>query len=92
MLTNIEPDKNNLPEIKSKLAGKIAVCSGVNNYHVIEMGTADQVNSAVAQALDTLSNSSGFILSPSDSILDTSETARKNFYTMIESWKKYRKK
>jgi len=83
MLTNVEPDKNNLPEIKDKLAGKVAICSGVNNYHVIEMGTVGQVESAVVQALDNLSRGGGFILAPSDSILDTSENAQRNFYAMI---------
>ena len=90
MLTNIEPDKDNLVEIKNILAGKIAVCSGVNNYHIIESGTVEQVDSAVENALKNLSNGGGFILSPSDSILDTSANAQKNFYAMIESWKKYR--
>ena len=90
MLTNIEPDKDNLVEIKNKLAGKIAVCSGVNNYHIIELGSVDQVDLAVVHALQMLSKGGGFILSPSDSILDISENAQKNFYAMIESWKKYR--
>ena len=89
MLTNIEPDKDNLVEIKNKLAGKIAVCSGVNNYHIIELGSVDQVDLAVFHALKNLSDGGGFILSPSDSILDTSENAQKNFYAMIESWKRH---
>lgn len=66
-----------------QLSGK----SGVNNYHIIEAGTEAEVEVAVRNAVETLSPDGGFILAPSDSILDTSETAKRNFYKMISTWK-----
>lgn len=87
ILTNVEPEKNDIVGIKKEICNRIALCSGVNNYHIIEAGTEDEVEKAVKEAVETLSPDGGFILAPSDSILDTSETAKRNFYKMITTWK-----
>jgi hypothetical protein len=55
------------------------------------MGTVEQVDFAVSQAMESLSGG-GFVLAPSDSILDTSENAQRNFYAVIESWKKHQRR
>jgi hypothetical protein len=87
ILTNVEPEKNDIVCIKKTISNSIALCSGVNNYHIIEAGTEAEVEKAVIEAVETLSPNGGFILAPSDSILDTSETAKRNFYKMITVWR-----
>lgn len=87
ILTNVEPEKNDIVSIKKAINNKITLCSGVNNYHIIEAGTEAEVEKAVIEAVETLSPGGGFILAPSDSILDTSETSKRNFYKMIAAWK-----
>lgn len=89
ILTNIEPDKNNLVLMKKAIDKSIVLCTGVNNYNVIELGTEAEVQKAVIEAIETLSPNGGFILAPSDSILSTSEIAKRNFYKMVDTWKEY---
>ena len=87
MLANIEPEKNDMARIKKEIGGKVALCGGVNNYNVIEIGTEAEVEKAVKEAAGLYSQDGGFMLAPSDSILDTSKTAQENFYKMITTWK-----
>jgi len=93
--SNIDPltPGTDLARIKSTIGAKIALCGGVNNNLVIERGTEAEVEAAVAEAIRTLSPNSGFILAPGDCLdfLGTAEeTTKRNFYKMIEAWKRLR--
>ena len=87
VLCNVDPmaARTDLAAIKARLGGTITLCGGVNNQHVLERGSAADVRAAVAEAIETL-GPDGFILAPSDSILDTGPTARRNFHVMIDAW------
>jgi hypothetical protein len=94
IFSNIDPQVTNtdLAVIKKKVGDKITLCGGVNNNLVIEHGSVDEVQQAVRRAVETLGPHGGFILAPGDSIafLNSSETAERNFYAMIEAWKEVR--
>ena len=89
ILSSFEPKNDDASCIKKIIGDKIVLSTGVNNYHVLEAGTESEVQKAVIDAIETFSPNGGFILAPIDSILDTSETARRNFYKMIETWKEF---
>ena len=79
-----------LPELKRRLSGKICIWGGVNGFVTVEMGSREEIESAVATAISILAPGGGFILSPVDNIRDTSEEVWKNVQIMIEAWKKHR--
>lgn len=79
-----------LPELKRKLSGKICMWGGVNGFVTVEMGSKEEIESAVETAINILAPGGGFILSPVDNIRDTSEEVWKNVQVMIEAWKKHR--
>ena len=68
ILTNTEPEKDDLRVIKGVIGGAVTMCTGVNNYHVLEAGGEDEVEAAVVRAMEELAPGGRFILSPSDSI------------------------
>jgi len=80
-----------LSEMKMKLKGKICIWGGVNGFLTVEMGTEDEIRSAVENAISILAPEGGFILSPVDNIRDTSEDTWKNTMLMIDTWKNIRK-
>jgi len=77
-------------EMKRRLKGEICMWGGVNGFVTVEMGSKEEIESAVESAISILAPSGGFILSPVDNIRDTSENTWKNVEFMIEAWKKLR--
>jgi len=90
ILSNIDPTNANLDVIKAKIGKEITLCGGVNNFRVLECGTEREVEKAVIEAKEKLSPGGGYIMAPGDSILATTKVAERNFYKMIEVWKKIR--
>lgn len=92
VLCNLDPTatQTNLSELKRRLGGTITLCGGVNNHHVLEHGTVEEVHRAVADAVKVLAPGGGCILAPGDSILDVGPTAQRNFEEMIKAWRQLR--
>ena len=92
VLSNLDPQGpgTDLGVIKRRLGDHICLCGGVNNTHVLEQGAEAEVESAVLEALHTLSAGSGFILAPGDSVGflkgTDSELVVRNVQTMIDTW------
>ncbi len=82
-----------LAELKREIGSDITLYGGVNNFLVIENGTAEEVEKAVTEAIEKLSPGGGFILGTGD-VLDyllvNTEVTKRNFYEMIEVWKRLR--
>lgn len=94
ILANIDPQapQTDLAAMKAQLGGLICLCGGINNTHVLEAGTEEEVERAVQEALGALSPGSGFILAPGDSVgfvegLDQ-QLVERNVLAMIAAWKK----
>jgi uroporphyrinogen decarboxylase len=79
-----------LREFKRKLNGKICMWGGVNGFVTVEMGSRDEIRTAVETAMDILAPGGGFILSPVDNIRDTSEEVWESVEFMIQVWKELR--
>ncbi len=87
--SNIDPmaGRTDLGLIKRTVGGQMTLYGGVNNNHIIERGTGEQVRRAVDDAFDALADGGRFILGPGDSILADSDLCRRNVDVMIEAWK-----
>ena len=97
MQTNAEPEMCDIARLRKSFQNKVAMCTGVNNYHVLEECGEEQINEAVRYAIENYADGGGFILSPSDSIGGfglhkgiVSEKLLRNMVHMVEAWKKYR--
>jgi len=96
MLTNVEPEMNDILALRKTLRNKVAMCSGVNNYHVIEMGGEAEIDEAVRYAVENYAPGGGLILCPSDCVggfdLYTGGVSEKiltNTLHLVSAWKKY---
>jgi len=96
MQTNAEPETNDFIGLRKTFQNKVAMCSGINNYHVIEAGDETDIDAAVRYAIETYAPGGGFILCPGDSVGGVglsseavSENNIKNVHHLINSWKKY---
>jgi uroporphyrinogen decarboxylase len=87
--SNIDPDApgTDLQTLKTAAGGHFTLCGGLNNYHVLEQGTEDEVRRAVRLAIDTLAPGGGFILAPADTLNVVSATCERNFETLVATWK-----
>jgi hypothetical protein len=63
---------------------------GVNGFVTVEMGSKEDIEKEVHDAIRILAPGGGLILSPVDNIRDTSEDVWKNVEFMIETWKNSR--
>lgn len=79
-----------LKEFKRKLNGKICMWGGVNGFVTVEMGSREEIRTAVETSIDILAPGGGFILSPVDNIRDTSEEVWESVEFMIQVWKELR--
>jgi len=79
-----------LSELKRRLNGKICMWGGVNGFVTVEMGSKEDIEKEVHDAIRILAPGGGLILSPVDNIRDTSEEVWKNVEFLIETWKNSR--
>jgi len=93
ILTNIDPQtpQTDLAAMKARIGDRICLCGGVNNTHVLEEGSVEDVERAVQEAVSALAPGSGFILAPGDSVGYLAGTDQKiverNVRAMIAAWK-----
>ena len=94
--TNAEPEKNDIIGLRKAFQKKVAMCSGINNYHVIESGEETDIDNAVRYAMENYAPGGGFILCPGDAIggvglssAEISEKNIKNVHYLVNAWKKY---
>jgi len=96
VLSNVDPVAPgvDLGQMKAALHGRICVCGGVNNTHVLEEGDAADVEAAVRAALAAAGGGTGFILAPGDSagFAEGTDRARawRNVESMVAAWKALR--
>jgi hypothetical protein len=83
----VQGTHTNLAVIKEKLGSSISLWGGVSGAVTVELGSEDQVRSAVQQAIATL-GPAGFILSPVDNITVDAPQTWQNIKIFIDEWKK----
>ena len=96
MQTNAEPEKSDFIGLRKTFQNKVAMCSGINNYHVIEAGSETDIDNAVRYAVENYAPGGGFIMGPSDAIGGVglssgrvSEKILKNVHCLVDAWKRY---
>lgn len=91
MLSNLDPLAQGIDirAIRAAIGDSVAFCGGLNNYQVLEKGTADDVRRAVRAAMAVYTPPTGCILAPSDCILlyNSEPLAERNFHVMIDTWR-----
>lgn len=94
VLVGLDPEEGKgtlLPEIKEKFRQKKrCIWGGVSGAVTVELGTQQETEKAVKDAIDILGRDSGFILSPVDNVREYTENARRNTTVFIEAWKRHR--
>ena len=94
MLSNLDPlaPGTDLGVIKRGLGQSLALCGGVNNNHVVEMGTEEAVRTAVREAAELLAPGGGYVMAPGDALgyIEVTDTLLRNFEVMIDTWREIR--
>ena len=73
----------------AELDGRMCTWGGVNGFITVEMGTVEEIDLAVREAIEDL-GPDGLILSPVDNITDPSDQVWDNVLALIASWKTHR--
>jgi hypothetical protein len=94
MLSNVDAQapRTDLAAMKNGLGQTIALCGGINNHQVMEMGTEGQVRAAVQEAADLLAPGGGYVMAPGDALgyIKVTDTVVHNFEVMVEAWREIR--
>jgi hypothetical protein len=94
VLIGLDPEEGkgtDLVQVKKRFTEKgRALWGGVSGAVTVELGTAEETERAVVQALSTLGRGGGFILSPVDNVREDTENAWHNTSVFIDTWKKHR--
>jgi uroporphyrinogen decarboxylase len=83
----IQGTHTDLPLVKKKLGEQVCLWGGVSGAVTIEMGTEQDVRSAVRRAVEML-GPLGFILSPVDNITVDAPLTWQNIGILIDEWRK----
>lgn len=92
VLVGVDPVQGkgtDLAEMRRITRGRMALWGGVNGFVTVERGTPEDVRAAVETAVRTL-GPDGFILSPVDNVVDTSEDTWRNVQALVDTWKALR--
>jgi len=77
--------------VKEKFSEKKrAIWGGVSGAVTVELGSEEETEKAVIDALKILGKGSGFILSPVDNVREDTENAWRNTAVFLDAWKKHR--
>jgi len=83
----IQDPRMDLALLKEKLGDRVCVWGGVSGAVTVEMGTGEEVRSAVRYAIEIL-GPTGFILSPVDNITVDDRRTWRNIDVFIDEWRK----
>jgi len=72
------------------LSRRKTVWGGVSGAVTVELGTEQETEEAVVEALRTLGEGGGLILSPVDNVREDTDNAWRNTQVFIDTWKKHR--
>ena len=78
-----------LRRLKEEVGGVICLRGGVNSYITVELGSEEDIDAAVKNAISILAPGGGFILSAVDAV-GMQPDAWDKVLLMIESWRRHR--
>ena len=74
-----------LAAMRERTRGRLCLWGGVNGFVTVETGTEEEVRREVREAMRSL-GPEGFILSPVDNVVGSSERAWRNVQALIAEW------
>ena len=77
--------------LHEKVNGKMCLWGGINEAVTIQSGTEDEIREAVKKAINILGKDGGFILSPVENVLLTTDEAWKKVMMFIKIWNEMKK-
>ncbi len=86
----IQGKGTDMPEMKRRTAGHMALWGGVNGFLTVELGEEEEVRQAVRTSMDALAPGGGFLLSPVDNVTADTPTAWRNVDVLIDEWRRLR--
>jgi hypothetical protein len=92
VLVGVDPVQGkgtDMARMRGQTQGRMALWGGVNGFVTVERGSAEEVREAVGTAMETL-GPTGFILSPVDNVVDTSDRTWQNVHAFIAAWQERR--
>ena len=84
----VQDTRMDMALLKEKVGDRICLWGGVSGAVTVEMGTEEEVRSAVRQAVRTLGRS-GFILSPVDNITVDAPRTWQNIDAFVDEWRRH---
>ncbi len=94
VLIGLDPKEGkgtDMAAVKARFAERgRATWGGVSGAMTVELGTAEETEDAVREALAVLGAGGGFILSPVDNVSGDTEQVWANTQTFIDTWQKHR--
>jgi uroporphyrinogen-III decarboxylase len=84
----VQDTRMDMALLKERVGDRMCLWGGVSGAVTVEMGTEEDVRSAVHQAMDAL-GSTGFILSPVDNITVDAPRTWHNIDVFMEEWRKH---
>jgi hypothetical protein len=95
MLGNLDPHARgtDISAVRAAIGDAVTICGGLNNYHVLERGTEDDVRRAVHEAIAAFTPATGCVLAPTDWIGyedflgKDAPRAERNFQVMVATWR-----
>ncbi len=90
-LDPVQGNQTDLPLLKEKLGGRVALWGGVSGAVTVEMGGEEEIRAAVRQAVDVL-GPEGFVLSPVDNITVDTPRTWSNLDVFLGEWRNVRQR
>jgi uroporphyrinogen-III decarboxylase len=84
----IQGTHTDMPLMKEKLGDRICLWGGVSGAVTVEMGTKEEIRSAVQQAIEAL-GPDGFVLSPIDNITVDEPLTWHNLDIFVDEWQRH---
>jgi hypothetical protein len=93
VLLGVDPAQDrmmDMPLLKEKTRGRMALWGGVCGYLTVECGSTDDIRREVRDAMAALAPGSGFILAPVTNVRADTEQSWRNVEALVEEWKRVR--
>jgi uroporphyrinogen decarboxylase len=84
----VQGTHTDMPLLKQKLGGRVCLWGGVSGAVTVELGTEQEVRTAVRGAIQTL-GPDGFILSPVDNITVDAPLTWQNVDIFVDEWRRH---
>jgi uroporphyrinogen decarboxylase len=81
----------NLPVLKERTMGRMALWGGVCGYLTVECGSPADIRREVRNAISVLAPGGGFILAPVTNVRADTERSWENVGALVQEWKRLRK-